>query len=57
MFNFNLNAMKVSTPQKPVEVSVSADSPKEMCKQLFAENANNANKTLSVILEETKSYR
>lgn len=56
IFNFDLNAMKVSTPQKVpmsaiVEMAVEGALPKEGCKQqLFRAE------TLSTILEETKSY-
>ncbi|KAF5286805.1 hypothetical protein FQR65_LT12426 [Abscondita terminalis] len=55
VFNFNLNAMKVSTPQsKHVNVSNAAASNEIPCKQLFS---GDVDKRMSIIVEETsKSY-
>lgn len=55
VFTFNLNRMKVSTPTKPTGATA-AEVPKETCQQLFTEKSETANKMLSTILEETKSY-
>lgn len=60
MFNFNLNAMKVSTPQnKLMAFANESDSAAKIArKQLFSETKNEKTdtKALSTILEETKSY-
>lgn len=59
LFAFNLNIDKVSTPTKSIGVIGdvgAADVPKQTCQQLFAEKSETANKMLSTILEETKSY-
>lgn len=53
IFNFDLNAMKVSTPQKPVGTVAEGAVGKEGCKQQLFRVAT---ETLSTILEETKSY-
>lgn len=57
MFNFNLNEMKVSTPQ-PKHVQISPANNEALAasrKQLFAMEPEKRN--MSTILEETKSYR
>lgn len=54
VFAFNLNMMKVSTPTK-MNGAV-AEISKQACQQLFTEKSETANKMLSTILEETKSY-
>lgn len=54
MFNFNLNAMKVSTPKKVDGIAVEA--PKGACQQLFTGKTSDDGNKLSTILEETKSY-
>lgn len=59
MFNFNLNMMRVSTPQNKRSVisSASEDEVGSTRKQLFMEpKTQEKDKALSTILEETKSY-
>lgn len=60
MFNFNLNAMQVSTPQnkRPVlSPNVNEEEIGNTRKQLFMEpKMQERDKALSTILEETKSY-
>lgn len=56
-FNFNLNAMKVSsTPKKNVGAVVEIRKETNQQQSAIGKEAEVANKMLSTILEETKSY-
>lgn len=55
VFNFNLNAMKVSTPQsKLVQISNAGASSEVPCKQLFSEDV--AKRMSTIVEESSKCY-
>ncbi|KAF5288973.1 hypothetical protein FQA39_LY03852 [Lamprigera yunnana] len=51
LFNFNLNVMKVSTPQNKIVFSKAATSDEAPCRQLFSDNE--VAQRMSPIIEET----
>ncbi|XP_076269939.1 mitotic checkpoint serine/threonine-protein kinase BUB1 beta-like isoform X4 [Rhynchophorus ferrugineus] len=57
-FNFNLNAMQVSTPQNKMQVNheIINDNVQNTKKRLFTENKLQEDKALSTILEEKSGY-